>query len=130
MSQDRPKQPHFMNHHQIEKTVASISIEIRNAVATSLNHSRGLNHFPFAFSPNSTNRRMLGSAFCNLTARAGWHLGLGVISFDVCAMNTSRQLIAIKQDSDGCSPGLGFWKLDHSAGLASGSGGARFAQLT
>jgi len=58
------------------------------------------------------------------------HLGLGVISFDVCAMNTSRQLIAIKQDSDGCSPGLGFWKLDHSAGLASGSGGARFAQLT
>ena len=72
MSQDRPKQPHFMNHHQIEKTVASISIEIRNAVATSLNHSRGLNNFPFAFSPNSTSRRMLGSAFCNLTARAGW----------------------------------------------------------
>ena len=51
MSQDRPKQPHFMNHHQIEKTVASISIEIRNAVATSLNHSRGLNHFPFASAP-------------------------------------------------------------------------------
>jgi len=74
MSQDRPKQPHFMNHHQIEKTVASISIEIRNAVATSLNHSRGPNHFPFAFSPNSTSRRMLGSAFCNLMARAGWHI--------------------------------------------------------
>jgi hypothetical protein len=74
MSQDRPKQPHFMNHHQIEKTVASISIEIRNAVATSLNRSRGLNHFPFAFSPNPTSRRMLGSAFCNLTARAGWHI--------------------------------------------------------
>ena len=74
MSQDRPKQPRFMNHHQIEKTVASISIEIRNAVATSLSQSRGLNHLPFAFSPNSTSRRMLGLAFCNLTARAGWHI--------------------------------------------------------
>ena len=57
-------------------------------------------------------------------------LGLGVLSFDVCAMNLGRQLIAIKQDSDDCSPGPGFWKLDHSAGLNSGSGGAGFAQLT
>ena len=29
-----------MNHHQIEKTAASMTIEIRNAVATSLNHSQ------------------------------------------------------------------------------------------
>jgi hypothetical protein len=65
MSQDRPKQPHFMNHHQIEKTVASISIEIRNAVATSLNHSRGLNHFPFAFSPTLQAGGCSARPFCN-----------------------------------------------------------------
>ena len=119
-----------MNHHQIEKTVASISIEIRNPVATSLNHSRGLNHFPFAFSPNSTSRRMLGSAFCDLDGEGRMaHLGLGVISFDVCAMNLVSGFLPSSGTSDGCSPGLGFWKLDHSAGLASGSGGARFAQL-
>ena len=50
-------------------------------------------------------------------------------SFDVCAMNQSRQLIAVEQDSDGSS-GLGRWKFDHTAGLNSDPRGARFAQLT